>query len=58
MHLRRELEAHLTRLGYSCPRMKRVAGPVAEIARISPIRGRLAYGQTVLRADLLRPSCH
>lgn len=57
-HLRRELEAHLTQLGYSCVRMKRVGGPAAEIARVSPVRGRLVYGQTVVHADLRRPSCH
>jgi hypothetical protein len=58
VHLRRELEAHLTRLGYSCIRMQRGTVPAAEIARVSPVRGRLAYGQAVLHADLRRPSCH
>jgi hypothetical protein len=56
--LRRELEAHLTRLGYSVPRVK-PAGPLAaEVARVHPVRSRIAYGATVLRSDLKRPNCH
>jgi hypothetical protein len=58
MHLRRQLEAHLTELGYSCVRMKRAGLPVPEIVRISPVRGRIAYGETVLRGELGRSSCH
>ena len=58
IHLRRQLEAHLTELGYSCVRMKRAALPVPEIVRVSPVRGRIAYGETVLRSDLRRRSCH
>ncbi len=58
IHLRRQLEAHLTELGYSCVRMKRASLPVPEIVRVSPIRGRIAYGETVLHGDLRRPSCH
>jgi len=56
--LRRQLEAHLTELGYSCVRTKRGGSPVPEIVRISPVRGRIAYGETVLHADLERRSCH
>lgn len=26
--------------------------------RVSPIRGHIAYGETVLRSDLNQPSCH
>jgi hypothetical protein len=58
LHLRRQLEAHLTELGYSCVRMKRASLPVPEIMRVSPVRGRIAYGETVLRSDLRRRSCH
>jgi len=44
-------------LGYSAVRV--TAGtPVPEIARMSPIRGRIAYGETVLRSDLRRKRCH
>lgn len=56
--LRRQLEAHLTELGYSCVRTKRAGLPVPEIVRVSPVRGRIAYGETVLHDDLERPSCH
>jgi hypothetical protein len=58
LHLRRQLEEHLTGLGYSCVRTKRAGLPVPEIVRISPVRGRIAYGETVLHGDLRRPSCH
>ncbi len=58
VYLRRALEAHLTRLGYSSIRTKRASVPVPEIARVSPVRGRLAYGETVLHADLQRRRCH
>jgi hypothetical protein len=57
-YLRRGLTAHLNELGYSVEREPRTGTPVAEIARRSPVRGRLAYGETVLRADLRRRSCH
>ena len=58
LHLRRQLEARLTELGYSCVRTKRPGLPVPEIVRVSPVRGRIAYGETVLRGDLRRRSCH
>ena len=58
LYLRRQLEAHLTELGYSCVRMKRATAPVPEIVRVSPVRGRIAYGETVLRGDLRRRNCH
>src|SRR5574341_2330860 len=57
-HLRRQLELYLTELGYSCVRMKRSMSPVPEIVRVSPIRGRIAYGETVLHGDLRRRACH
>jgi hypothetical protein len=58
-HLRRELEAHLDSLGYTFIRhINRVGAPAAEVARVSPVRGRLVYGETVLRADLKRRRCH
>ncbi len=58
IHLRQELEAHITQLGYSCVHMAGNEIPVPEIVRISPIRRRIAYGETVLRADLGRKRCH
>ncbi len=58
LHLRRELEAHLTSLGYSCARPTRAGPPVPEVVRVSPVRGRIAYGETVLHADLSRKQCH
>ena len=58
LHLRRELEAHLTELGYSSVRVMGDEPPVPEIVRISPVRGRIAYGETVLHADLDRKACH
>jgi hypothetical protein len=58
-HLRRELEAHLSDLGYTFIRqINRVGAPAAEVARLSPVRGRLVYGETVLRSDLRRRRCH
>lgn len=58
-HLRRELETHLDGLGYTFPRRIHRAGePIAEIARVSPVRGRLVYGETVMRGDLRRRQCH
>ncbi|HVO25790.1 MAG TPA: hypothetical protein VMW56_19400 [Candidatus Margulisiibacteriota bacterium] len=48
----------MTELGYSCARSRRAALPVPEIVRLSPVRGRIAYGETVLRSDLGRRSCH
>ena len=57
--LRRELEAHLDGLGYTFVRhIHRVGVPEAEVARLSPVRGRLVYGETVVRADLRRRRCH
>jgi hypothetical protein len=58
IHLRRQLEAHLRELGYSSVRIKRAGTPVPEILRVSPVRGRIAYGETVLHSDLRRRSCH
>ena len=58
LHLRRELEAHLSRLGYTSARVVR-SGPVApEIVRRNPVRGRTVYGETVLHGDLDNPRCH
>ena len=57
-YLRRQLEAHLIRLGYSSVRAKRNIEPIPEIARINPVRGRMVYGETVLRSDLQLPHCH
>jgi hypothetical protein len=57
-HLRRQLEAHLRQLGYSSVRAHRTGLTVPEIVRVSPMRGRIAYGETVVRGDLRRRSCH
>ena len=48
----------MTELGYSRARSGGAAVPVPEIVRVSPVRGRIAYGETVLRSDLGRSSCH
>ena len=58
VHLRRELEAYLTELGYSTVRAGRVGAPMPEIVRVSPVRGRIAYGETVLGSDLRSERCH
>jgi len=48
----------LDSFGYTMARhVNRVGAPLAEIARISPVRGRLVYGETVLRPDLRRKRC-
>ena len=57
-YLRRQLEAHLTQLGYSSVREKHNGELVPEIARVNPVRGRFVYGETVLRADLQLRRCH
>ncbi|MBP1684885.1 MAG: hypothetical protein H6Q33_1028 [Deltaproteobacteria bacterium] len=57
-YLRRQLEAHLTRLGYSTVRAGRPGATMPEIVRISPVRGRIAYGETVLGTDLRSARCH
>ena len=56
--LRRELEAHLSSLGYSSTR-KAVPGlTLAEIVRVNPVRGRIVYAATVLSDDLDNEHCH
>jgi hypothetical protein len=57
IHLRRELNAHLARLGYTDARPARIGPIVPEIVRMNPVRGRIVYGETVLRTDLARRSC-
>lgn len=57
-HLRRQLEAHLAGLGYSFDRKTGGGSPAPEIVRVSPVRGRLAYGETVVHSDLQRARCH
>lgn len=58
LHLRRELGAHLSHLGYSAGRTSRSGLSVPEIVRVNPVRGRLAYGEIVSRDDLRRQACH
>ena len=56
-HLRRGLEVHVTKLGYSC--VGAISGvPVPEVVRINPARGRVIYGETVVRRDLDSKRCH
>lgn len=57
LHLRRQLNAHLAGLGYTSSRRARDTGD-PEIVRMNPVRGRIAYGETVLRSDLGRRDCH
>jgi len=57
IHLRRELNAHLSRLGYTDSRPVRKSSMTPEIVRMNPVRGRFVYGETVLRSDLDRQSC-
>ena len=57
-HLRRRVVAHMTQLGYSSGCPGREGTPAAEIMRMNPVRGRIAYGETVLHSDLRRRSCH
>lgn len=58
LRLRRELAAHIARLGYSSQHLAPPTALKPEIARVSPVRRRIAYGETVLRGDLRRPRCH
>jgi hypothetical protein len=57
IHLRRELNAHLARLGYTDARPTRKGAISPEIVRMNPVRGRIVYGETVLRSDLSRRTC-
>jgi hypothetical protein len=56
--LLRLLAAHLNDLGYSFPRPIRDGRSLPEIVRVSTVRGRIAYGAAVVRADLRSPKCH
>lgn len=57
-HVRQELGAHLSSLGFTNPRIVGNQEMRPEIVRLNPVRGSLAYGETVLRDDLERPRCH
>ena len=57
VQLRQTLEAHLRQLGYSGV-LKSQMSPMPELVRVNPVRGRLAYGETVSREDLRRKGCH
>jgi len=57
LHLRRQLTQHVSDLGYSLS--LEAPGPdEPEILRMSPVRRRVAYGETVLRTDLKKKRCH
>jgi hypothetical protein len=58
IRLRRALEAHISELGYSSAPLTPMVAPVPELVRVSPVRGRVVYGETVLRGDLGRKRCH
>jgi hypothetical protein len=58
IHLRNELVAHVAKLGYSSVRPTGSEAIKPEIVRMSPIRGRIVYGETVLRSDLRSKRCH
>ena len=56
-HLQRELTRHVSELGYSLS--LDAPGPEEpEILRMSPVRRRIAYGETVLKSDLKKKRCH
>jgi hypothetical protein len=48
----------MSELGYSCVRTNSALTPAPEIVRVHPGRGRIVYGETVLRDDLENESCH
>ena len=57
LHLRRQLALHVAELGYSLS--LEAPGPdEPEILRMSPVRRRIAYGETVLKGDLKKKRCH
>jgi hypothetical protein len=58
IHLRNELAAHVAKLGYSSVRPTGSETIEPELVRMSPIRGRIVYGETVLRSDLRSKRCH
>jgi hypothetical protein len=57
-HLQRELDAHVRRLGYSNIWAEPDSALQPEITRMNPLRRRIAYGETVVRADLASKECH
>jgi len=57
-HVHRRLSAHLSALGYTNPRDSEGSEGCPEMVRMNPVRGRLAYGETVLGSDLAEPTCH
>jgi hypothetical protein len=48
----------LSSLGYSSARPGKARPPVPEIVRVSPVRGRIVYGATVLHSDLRSRESH
>jgi hypothetical protein len=56
-YLRRGLNAHMSALGYQNPRSAGAAD-TPEIVRRNAVRGRIAYGETVLHEDMGSQSCH
>lgn len=57
-HVRRRLSAHLAALGFTDARGDRASADRPELVRMNPVRGRIAYGETVLSGDLGLPLCH
>ena len=57
LHLRRQLTLHVSELGYTMA--LDAPGPEEpEVLRMSPVRRRIAYGETVLHSDLNKKRCH
>ena len=57
LHLRRQLTLHVSELGYTLA--LETPGPEEpEVLRMSPVRRRIAYGETVLHSDLNKKRCH
>ncbi len=56
-HLRSQLDAHMVGLGYKAPRAVADASKAPEIVRRNAARGKIAYGETVLVADLQDEAC-
>ena len=57
LHLRRQLTLHVSELGYTLA--LDAPGPEEpEVLRMSPVRRRIAYGETVLHGDLKKKRCH
>ncbi len=57
-HLRNHLGAHMASLGYKTTRSATDTVTTPEIVRRNPVRGRIAYGETLLSSDFVSRECH